>query len=101
MKRNPIFKSWCVGWLVRGEMLAYEVGSTASCTTFMRSLERTLLKTLKTKDENGHYDPFFCSPGTDFWDKDYFDHDVIMPMGGNGLVAVCALSGLPKPQIKH
>lgn len=81
MKRNPIFKSWCVGWLVRGEMLAYEVGSTASCTTFMRSLERTLLKTLKTKDENGHYDPFFCSPGTDFWSEDYFDNDVIMPTG--------------------
>lgn len=23
----------------------------------------------------------FCAPGTDFWDKDYFDHDVIMPTG--------------------
>lgn len=81
MKKNPIFKSWCVGWLVRGEMISFEAGEERACKNFMRRMEATLQKTLKTKDANGHYDPFFCAPGDDFWSEDYFDDDVIMPTG--------------------
>lgn len=79
MKRNPIFKSWCVGWLTRG-MVKY-------CTikggknTYMTMLQNVMDQTLQTKDKNGQYDPFFCSPGKDFWDKDYHDSDVMQPAG--------------------
>ena len=81
MKRNPIFKAWCVGWIMRGEMLVFEAGEERACKNFMRRMQATLNNTLKTKDANGHYDPFFCSKGTDFWDKDYFDTDTLMPTG--------------------
>ncbi len=83
MNRNPIYKSWCVGWTVRGELMASVNDLKAPVSNFMRQLDIVLKKTLATKDENGHYDPFFCSPGDDFWPQDtgYFDNDVIQPTG--------------------
>lgn len=89
MNRNPIFKAWCVGWLVRGLNKYYTVDS-AEKTLFMQYMEEVLDKTLATKDENGQYDPFFCSPGSDFWDKDYYDNEVIMPAGVTAVLAQAA-----------
>lgn len=86
MNRNPIYKSWCVGWLVRG-MNKYFTVDSSERTVFMKYLEMVLDKTLETKDENGQYDPFFCSPGKDFWDKDYYDNEVIMPAGITSVLA--------------
>lgn len=80
MKRNPIYKSWCVGWLTRG-MVKYVETDNKKSNTYMKMLKNVMDQTLQTKDKNGQYDPFFCSPGTDFWDKDYYDHDVMQPSG--------------------
>ena len=80
MKRNPIYKSWCVGWLTRG-MVKYVETDSKKSNTYMKMLKNVMNQTLQTKDKNGQYDPFFCSPGTDFWDKDYHDHDVMQPSG--------------------
>ena len=80
MKRNPIYKSWCVGWLTRG-MVKYIETSGKTNNSYMRMLKNVMDQTLQTKDKNGQYDPFFCSKGTDFWDKDYHDSDVMQPAG--------------------
>ena len=79
MKRNPIFKSWCVGWLTRGVVKYCSIKGGKN--GYMNLLQKVMDDTLKTKDANGQYDPFFCSSGTDFWDKDYHDHDVMQPAG--------------------
>ncbi len=81
MKRNPIYKSWCVGWLTRGMVKYVETDTSKKSNTYMKMLKNVMNQTLLTKDSNGQYDPFFCSPGTDFWDKDYHDHDVMQPAG--------------------
>lgn len=79
MNRNPIFKAWCVGWLTRG--IVKFVSLKPSGSNYITMLKNVMDQTLATKDKNGQYDPFFCSKGTDFWDKDYFDHDVMQPAG--------------------
>ncbi len=89
MKRNPIYKSWCIGWLLRGISRYYTVDSKKN-ESFMNYMKLVLNNTLKTKDENGQYDPFFCSEGTDFWDKDYFDNEAIQVAG---MTTVLALTG--------
>ena len=64
MNSNPIFKAWCVGWLAR----AYEKYFTvdpARDRRPMEYMEAVLRSELLTKDENGCYDPFFCSGGSD------------------------------------
>lgn len=85
MAGNPIFKSWCIGWLLRGEMMANNSGCENVVKMFMRRMKSVLDDTLETKDENGQYDPYFCSgewwPPADNPDIDYFDHEVIQPTG--------------------
>ncbi len=81
MKRNPIYKSWCVGWLTRGVVKYVETFTPGKENTFLSMLKLVMDKTLETKDKNGQYDPFFCSKGTDFWDKNYHDSDVMQPAG--------------------
>lgn len=81
MKRNPIFKAWCVGWLTRGMVKYVATDTSKKSNTYMKMLKNVMDQTLQTKDANGQYDPFFCSKGTDFWDKDYHDHDVMQPAG--------------------
>ena len=48
---------------------------------FVNIVDDAKLQLGKTKDKNGQYDPFFCAPGTDFWDKNYFDDDAMQPAG--------------------
>lgn len=78
MKGNPIFKSWCVGWAVRGEMTTLDYAPN-STKLFMKYLKAVLDETLKTKDKNGHYDPYFCTG--EWWEGDEFDNDIIAPTG--------------------
>ncbi|MBQ7354063.1 MAG: hypothetical protein IJW62_00925 [Clostridia bacterium] len=61
MNDNPIYKSWCVGWLTRGYLKFYSVDPKKSGTA-MKKLEAVLTNTLETKDKNGYYDPYFCNP---------------------------------------
>ena len=85
MKGNPIFKSWCIGWILRGEMSVHAQNYTLHTKRFMRNMKNVLTEVLKTKDENGHYDPFFLSgewwPPAEDPDADYFDHDAMQPSG--------------------
>ena len=85
MKGNPIFKSWGVGWAVRGEMNAYAAGCTGSSARFMQYFDSILNQLLTTKDENGHYDPYFMTgewwPPEDQPDVDRYDSDVMQPAG--------------------
>ncbi len=85
MRGNPIFKSWCIGWLMRGEMMAFKAGAKTLVKQFMRPMNIVLTEELKTKDDNGHYDPFFMSgewwPPEDDPDADYYDHDAMQPAG--------------------
>lgn len=89
MIRNRIYKSWCIGWLIRGFNMYYLVDSRHS-TIFMQYMEMVLDQTLKTKDRNGQYDPFFCSSGTDFWDKSTYDNEVIQPAGMTSVLLLTA-----------
>lgn len=79
MKRNPIFKAWGVGWLTRG--IAKYISLDPVENDYMSSLKLVMDQTLATKDQNGQYDPFFCSEGTDFWAEDHHDNDVMQPSG--------------------
>ena len=63
MNANPIFKAWCIGWLMRSYVKFYEVdpqkdaAALAHCAAVMRN-------ELATKDADGLYDPYFC-PGAE------------------------------------
>ena len=61
MNDNPIYKSWCVGWLTRGFLKFYSVDPKKN-TTAMKRLEAVPENTLETKDHSGYYDPYFCNP---------------------------------------
>lgn len=76
MNGNPIYKAWCIGWLQRGFILFQEVdnSSTTKATDYMN---KVLDKTLKTKDANGYYDPYFC---TGDW-ADQPKNEVLQPSG--------------------
>ena len=64
MNANPIYKAWCIGWLMRSYVKFFEIDPAkndqplAICAAVMRS-------ELATKDPRGLYDPFFLSGGQD------------------------------------
>ena len=62
MRENPIYSAWCIGWLVRSYVKFFEVDPQKD-TAAMDRTNAVLQKELATKDENGLYDPFFCSGG--------------------------------------
>ncbi len=62
MRENPIYSAWCVGWLVRSYVKFFEVDPQKD-TAAMDRTNAVLQKELATKDEDGLYDPFFCSGG--------------------------------------
>ena len=64
MNENPIFKAWCVGWLARSYVKFYEIDPEKDGAA-MAMLTAVTRDELAAKDENGLYDPFFCSGGKD------------------------------------
>lgn len=60
MAGNPIYKSWCIGWLTRGFIKYYTIDPEKDGTA-MTMLETVLTKELKTKNKDGYYDPYFCT----------------------------------------
>lgn len=68
MNANPIFKAWCVGWLARSYEKFYTVDPEHGSLP-MDYLSAVLKQELLTKEENGFYDPFFCSGAAD--DENY------------------------------
>ncbi len=78
MRGNPIFKSWCVGWTVRGMVKYYET-CKINTHTFMDQFLEILDVNLTTKNAAGQYDPFFSTG--EWWDMPGYDTDVIQPTG--------------------
>ena len=64
MNANPIYKAWCVGWLARAYEKYYTVDPMKDQKP-MEYLKAVLRSELQTKDENGLYDPYFCSGASD------------------------------------
>lgn len=64
MRENPIFKAWCVGWLARSYVKFFETDPLKNVLP-MEHLKAVLDDELQTRDEDGLYDPFFCSGGED------------------------------------
>lgn len=76
MNGNPIYRSWCIGWLVRGFMKFYSVDPEKD-TTAMDNMAVVLKRTLKTQNKKGYYDPYFCSGD---WGNESTT-DVLQPCG--------------------
>ncbi len=76
MNGNPIYRSWCIGWLVRGFMKFYSVDPEKD-TTAMDNMAVVLKRTLKTQNKKGYYDPYFCSGD---WSNESTT-DVLQPCG--------------------
>ncbi len=76
MNGNPIYKSWCIGWLVRGYLKFYEVDPQKDDTP-MENIATVLKRNLKTKTKKGYYDPYFQ---TGDWSSESVT-DVLQPCG--------------------
>ena len=84
MNGNPIYKSWCVGWLMRG--FREYVRITGKAGSYFEYMELVLDKELGTKDAKGMYDPYFLT-------KDWGGEsktDVLQPSGVSCVFLICA-----------
>lgn len=81
---NPIYKSWCVGWLMRG--FTEYVKMSGEKGLYFAAMENVLDRNMIGKaDENGYYDPYFGS-------KDHANEnetEVLQPSGVASVFAVC------------
>lgn len=84
MNGNPIYKCWCVGWLLRGFEKYIELSQKKGAFfTYMETvLDNTIAKPLAT----GYYDPYFL---TGDW-SDQSITDVLQPAGMASVIAICA-----------
>lgn len=64
MNANPIFKAWCIGWLMRSYVKFYEVDPQKDSVP-LEHCAAVLRCELATKDADGLYDPYFCSGAAD------------------------------------
>ncbi|MBP5250230.1 MAG: hypothetical protein J6Z46_09525 [Lachnospiraceae bacterium] len=87
MKGNPIFKTWCIGWAVRGMEKYYETCNVKT-HTFMEHMYEVLDVNMTTKNAAGQYDPFFSTG--DWWDQPGYDTAVIQP---SGMCVIYTLAG--------
>lgn len=78
MRGNPIFKTWCIGWSVRGMEKYYDTCNVKT-KTFMDHMYEVLDVNITTKNAAGQYDPFFSTG--DWWDQPGYDTEVIQPSG--------------------
>ncbi len=84
-KGNPIYRSWCVGWLMRGfEQYAILTGDDAKAFLCMEYVLDT--QTLGKADSNGYYDPYF---NTGAWGGEN-KTEVLQPSGICSVLTVCA-----------
>lgn len=84
MNGNPIYKSWCVAWIMRGFMKYAEIsGKPGVCFEYM---EQVLDNNESTKDKRGYYDPYFK---TGDWGGES-KSDVLQPSGVASVYMICA-----------
>lgn len=84
MNGNPIYKSWCIGWLMRG-YYAYAECSGKQIRGF-DAMEFVLKKNETTKTDTGYYDPYFSSGD---W-KGESTTEVLQPCGVASTYLICA-----------
>lgn len=87
MKGNPIFKAWCLGWAVRGEMMVYRAGETTVAKNFFVRMRQALDDNMALFAATGAYDPYF---GTGDWKSEAVD-DILQP---TGIATTLLLTGL-------
>ncbi len=85
MKGNPIYKSWCIGWLARGFVKYYEIDEEKAPEP-MIYLEKVLSNNMRTKNKKGYYDPYFR---TGDW-KSEDVNDILQP---SGITSVFCIAG--------
>ncbi len=85
MNGNPIYKSWCIGWLTRGYLKFYSVDPKKN-TLPMKRLEACLSNNLETKNARGYYDPYFQSGD---WGNESTT-DVLQPCGISTVLSLAA-----------
>ena len=83
MQGNPIYKSWCVGWLVRGYIKFYTIDPKKNDTA-LTNMATVLKKNLKTKNKKGYYDPYFQ---TGDWSGESTT-DVLQPCGMSSVMSL-------------
>ena len=84
MNGNPIYKSWCIGWLMRGYYEFCEVtGGSNSAFDYMESV---LDYNESTKNSRGYYDPYFR---TGDWAGESTT-EVLQPCGVASVMLICA-----------
>ncbi|MBO4356085.1 MAG: hypothetical protein J5850_04450 [Clostridia bacterium] len=84
MNGNPIYKAWCVGWLMRG--FREYVRITGKAGNYFNYMELVLDKELTTKNNKGLYDPYFL---TGDWGGES-KTDVLQPSGVCCVFLLCA-----------
>lgn len=83
MQGNPIYKSWCIGWLVRGYIKFYTIDPKKNDTA-LTNMATVLKKNLKTKNKRGYYDPYFQ---TGDWSGESTT-DVLQPCGMSSVMSL-------------
>lgn len=81
---NPIYKSWCIGWLMRGYYAHANVSGKQNRA--FDAMEFVLKKNESTKTDAGYYDPYFSSGD---W-KGESTTEVLQPCGVASTYLVCA-----------
>lgn len=63
MNGNPIFRAWCIGWLVRGFEMYYMVDDAKQTTAMdkMLSVLEDERGTINYQGREGYYDPYFLT----------------------------------------
>lgn len=84
MNGNPIYKSWCVGWLMRGFEQYISIRKDEG--KYFEYMEKVLDDTLETKNAKGYYDPYFCSGD---WTSESTT-EVLQPCGVASVLSLCA-----------
>jgi predicted alpha-1,6-mannanase (GH76 family) len=84
MNGNPIYKSWCVGWLMRGFMRYVQDSKKAG--SYFSYMETVLDKVIAAVDSDGYYDPYFL---TGDWGSESVT-DVLQPSGVATVMMLCA-----------
>ena len=81
---NPIYKSWCVGWLMRG--FTEYVKMSGEKGLYFAAMENVLDRNmLDKKRDNGYYDPYFGSKGH----ASENETEVLQPSGVASVFAIC------------
>lgn len=89
MNGNPIYKAWCVGWLVRGFEMYYTVDPSKQTTAMdkMLSVLEDERGTINYQGNTGYYDPYFLT-------GEYASESMTQILQPSGVATTFLLAGL-------